>query len=268
LAVVRVLEDKAFLPGDLVRVGEVADEMYFISKGEVSVLVAQGKSKDVEDAIQLPMRKREGDYFGEVALIKGSLRTAWIKAETYVVASCLRRSSIEQIWKYFPQERESLQKQVLQTVMRDAARQATSIRESIGGSAASQERSLPPSTGLGAAPATAADDAPAAVLLDASSLARIERLCESFQATQAQVLSRLEDLELHFESKLDLKAAKKPKLLEGEPAEAEAPAPRKVAKAAAKKKTRPDQPAAPTDLPGHSQGGAAASEIGRSLLQH
>jgi len=269
LAVVRVLEDKAFLPGDyVVRVGEVADEMYFISKGEVSVLVAQGKSKDVEDAIQLPMRKREGDYFGEVALIKGSLRTAWIKAETYVVASCLRRSSIEQIWKYFPQERESLQKQVLQTVMRDAARQATSIRESIGGSAASQERSLPPSTGLGAAPATAADDAPAAVLLDASSLARIERLCESFQATQAQVLSRLEDLELHFESKLDLKAAKKPKLLEGEPAEAEAPAPRKVAKAAAKKKTRPDQPAAPTDLPGHSQGGAAASEIGRSLLQH
>lgn len=80
LAVVRVLEDKAFLPGDyVVRVGEVADEMYFISKGEVSVLVAQGKSKDVEDAIQLPMRKREGDYFGEVALIKGSLRTAWIK---------------------------------------------------------------------------------------------------------------------------------------------------------------------------------------------
>ncbi|CAE7593341.1 HCN2 [Symbiodinium pilosum] len=134
LAVVRVLEDKAFLPGDyVVRVGEVADEMYFISKGIVSVLVANGKSKEVEDAIKLPMRKKEGDHFGEVALIKGSLRTAWIKAETYVVASCLRRSSIEQIWKYFPHERESLQRQVLQTVMRDAARQATSIRQSVGG---------------------------------------------------------------------------------------------------------------------------------------
>lgn len=150
--------------------------------------------------------------------------------------------------------------------MRDAARQAASIRESIGGSAASQERNLAPSTGLGAAPSTAAGDAQATGPRDASSLARIERLCESLQATQAQVLSRLEDLELQFESKLDLKAAKKPKLLEGEP-DAEAPAPRK-SKAAAKKKTRPDQPAAPTDLPGHSQGGAAASEIGRSLLEH
>ncbi|CAL1154207.1 unnamed protein product [Cladocopium goreaui] len=87
LAVVRVLEDKAFLPGDyVVRVGEVADEMYFISKGEVSVLVSNGKSKEVEDAITLPIRKRKGDHFGEVALIKGSLRTAWVKAETYVVA--------------------------------------------------------------------------------------------------------------------------------------------------------------------------------------
>lgn len=55
---VRVLEDKAFLPGDyVVRVGEVADEMYFISKGEVSVLVPKDRSKaEVEEAIQLPLR--------------------------------------------------------------------------------------------------------------------------------------------------------------------------------------------------------------------
>ncbi|CAE7566238.1 HCN2 [Symbiodinium natans] len=218
LAVVRVLEDKAFLPGDyVVRVGEVADEMYFISKGEVSVLVAQGKSKEVEDAIQLPIRKREGDHFGEVALIKGSLRTAWIKAETYVVASCLRRTSIEQIWKYFPQERESLQRQVLQTVMRDAARQATSIRQSVGGFAANPERSSAPSTGLGAAPVTATDPQEAASL-DATSLARIERLCESLQAAQQEMLSRLEDLEIEGKH---LKAGKQ-KTLPQEASEVEA----------------------------------------------
>lgn len=265
LAVVRVLEDKAFLPGDyVVRVGEVADEMYFISKGEVSVLVSKGKSKEVEDAIALPDRKRKGDHFGEVALIKGSLRTAWVKAETYVVASCLRRSSIEQIWKYFPHERESLQRQVMKTVMRDAARSATARRSLLGQGAAATTTETT-ETGLGQAPKEAHEHPEATPSSSTEALARIEGLCEAFTARQQEMLSRLEDLERRWESESKDPKAKKSK----EPSDSTGrivggEAPKKSGKAIAKKKlTRPDAPAEPS-----STSGAAASEIGRPLMEH
>ncbi|CAJ1406917.1 unnamed protein product [Effrenium voratum] len=275
LAVVRVLEDKAFLPGDyVVRVGEVADEMYFISKGEVSVLVANGKSKEVEKATKLPTRKRKGDHFGEVALIKGSLRTAWVKAETYVIASCLKRTSIEQIWKYFPQERESLQRQVMQTVMRDAARQATA-RQSVPEPQGAEPETPRAATGLGAAPREAHEEkALATPQHQAETLARIERLCESLSSKQQEMLGRLEELEQHLkppekpDKQEKQEKAKKP-LKPGEDAPVEA---HSATQASAKKATKlvPKKKAAPrTDPSAESHGSlgqAAASEIGRPLM--
>ncbi|CAK9064474.1 unnamed protein product [Durusdinium trenchii] len=244
LGVVRVLEDKAFLPGDyVVRVGEAA-----------------GWSKEVEDAIA----KRKGDHFGEVALIKGSLRTAWVKAETYVVASCLRRSSIEQIWKYFPHERESLQRQVMKTVMRNAARSATARRSLLGQGAAATTTETT-ETGLGQAPKEAHEHPEATPSSSTEALARIEGLCEAFTARQQEMLSRLEDLERRWESESKDPKAKKSK----EPSDSTGrivggEAPKKSGKAIAKKKlTRPDAPAEPS-----STSGAAASEIGRPLMEH
>ena len=261
LAVVRVLEDKAFLPGDyVVRVGEVADEMYFISKGEVSVLVSNGKSKEVEDAITLPLRKRKGDHFGEVALIKGSLRTAWVKAETYVVASCLKRSSIEQIWKYFPQERESLQRQVMKTVMRDAARVATARRSVIGDTV--PDSSVP--TGIGAAPKEAhgaQTEAPGESAV--SALARIERFCESMSARQQEILSRLEDLETKLPEVKQKKAAPKEAASVQAPQAAPAPSTKKTLKPGTKKK-----PARPEGDQEGAVEGATANEIGRPITEH
>lgn len=134
LAVVRALQDRVYLPGDYcVRAGEVANEMYFVNKGEVSVLVLTGAhqgSKSVSDAIVVGPRKRRGHHFGEVALIKGSLRTAWVKAETYVVLSCLTRDRIEAIWVYFPEERHAMVEMVTQTMNRDAERRRAASRSS------------------------------------------------------------------------------------------------------------------------------------------
>lgn len=259
LAVVRVLEDKAFLPGDyVVRVGEVADEMYFISKGEVSVLVSNGKSKEVEDAITLPIRKRKGDHFGEVALIKGSLRTAWVKAETYVVASCLKRSSIEQIWKYFPHERETLQREVMKTVMRDAARVATARRSVIG--AVVPDPAVP--TGLGAAPKEAHGAQVEALQESATeALARIERFCESITTRQEEMMNRLEDLETRLPEKPKKGGTKEP--------EARMPQATATASASTKKSLKPGSKKKSTrpEVEDEVSPGTAASEIGRPFME-
>lgn len=138
LAVVRVLHDRIFLPGDYVaRRGEVANEMFFVNHGEVTVLVA-GRSPDgslsdlICDAIVIPGRKRKGAYFGEVALIKGTLRTAWIRADTYVVLCALSRKNIDEIWKYFPQERDVVVQNITQTVTRDAIKAAKKLGQRKG----------------------------------------------------------------------------------------------------------------------------------------
>mmetsp|Transcript_123494 Transcript_123494/g.384394 ORF Transcript_123494/g.384394 Transcript_123494/m.384394 type:complete len:431 (+) Transcript_123494:1133-2425(+) len=123
LAVVRVLEDRMFLPGDYVaRRGEVGAEMFFISHGELSVHVPGGNSDDIASAVLIPGRKRRGQYFGEIALLQRSLRTAWVRAETYVIVSVLHRARIEEIWEFFPREREKLVSVVTETMERDKQR--------------------------------------------------------------------------------------------------------------------------------------------------
>jgi len=124
LAVVRVLEDRMYLPGDYVaRRGEVGDEMFFINRGELCVLVpGAGDNDDINKAMPIAGHKRKGHYFGEVALVRRILRTAWVRAETYVVVSVLHRSSIEDIWYFFPEERKALMKAVDQTRLRDLQR--------------------------------------------------------------------------------------------------------------------------------------------------
>mmetsp|Transcript_15143 Transcript_15143/g.43233 ORF Transcript_15143/g.43233 Transcript_15143/m.43233 type:complete len:797 (+) Transcript_15143:15-2405(+) len=130
LAVVRVLEDRMYLPGDYVaRRGEVGAEMFFISRGELSVLVPGGGSEDIADAVLIAGRKGKGHHFGEVALVKRSLRTAWVRAETYVIVSVLHRHCIEDIWEFFPQEREALLSVVTQTMERDKARNKKGWKE-------------------------------------------------------------------------------------------------------------------------------------------
>jgi len=124
IEVVRVLWDRTYLPGDYVtRCGELGDGMYFVARGNLSVLVPTDGSRDVARGIIIAY-KTAGDYFGEIALIHHCVRTAWVRADTYVLASMLLRESVEKIWKFFPAEREELMRTVAQHAKTDLVRKA------------------------------------------------------------------------------------------------------------------------------------------------
>ena len=85
-----------FSPGDyVIRKGEVADVMYFISRGSVDIVS--------DDGINAFKRLHEGDFFGEMALILSMPRTANIRANGYCDLYTLNKSSLENAIRHHPE---------------------------------------------------------------------------------------------------------------------------------------------------------------------
>ncbi|CAE8703941.1 unnamed protein product, partial [Polarella glacialis] len=87
--------DKVFLPADfIVRRGEVGSEMFFLRDGYAAVfLTSNAPHWNSREHHQIA----KGSYFGEVALLTGQLRTAWIMARNYCVCSVLHQTAIDTI---------------------------------------------------------------------------------------------------------------------------------------------------------------------------
>lgn len=126
LEVIRLLEDHTFLPGDYVtRRGEVGDTMFFVAHGELEVLVPDPKSgKPLTVAT-----KTVGDFFGEIAMVQDVVRTASVRANTYVLLSSLSRDDMEAIWHYWPQERRLLQTHIRDEAMREENRARAAVQQ-------------------------------------------------------------------------------------------------------------------------------------------
>ncbi|MGH2730779.1 MAG: ATP-binding cassette domain-containing protein, partial [Actinomycetota bacterium] len=58
---------------DIVRQGEPGDKLYFVTRGKLDVLVSDGKTERRVNSL------REGDYFGEYALLTGEERSATVR---------------------------------------------------------------------------------------------------------------------------------------------------------------------------------------------
>jgi hypothetical protein len=93
--IARVLRPVLYTPGDfIVRKGDPAHGMYFIARGSVEVLDTQGLSIAT---------LREGDFFGEIALILGRERSASIRAVEYCDIHVLEKTAFHDVLKRHPE---------------------------------------------------------------------------------------------------------------------------------------------------------------------
>src|SRR6266508_1794784 len=70
------LESRAYTPGaSIITQGEVADQFYIITKGQVDILLHHPGGQDIPVT-----RLSAGQYFGEIGLLRGGVRTASVRA--------------------------------------------------------------------------------------------------------------------------------------------------------------------------------------------
>jgi len=95
------LESVIYTPGEYIFCeGEQANEMYFVIKGKLEVLANNGQNILAELA--------DGDYFGEVALVKNSPRNASIRAASYCDLYKLEKMVFETVLSKHPQILEQI----------------------------------------------------------------------------------------------------------------------------------------------------------------
>ena len=76
------------------RAGEIGRHMYFISRGTVDVIAADGKT--------LYNTLRDGDVFGEIALLFSQPRTASVRAVDYCDMYLLDKETFARVLAYYP----------------------------------------------------------------------------------------------------------------------------------------------------------------------
>ncbi|CAD7970170.1 unnamed protein product [Amoebophrya sp. A120] len=98
-AVVSGFDEIVVCPGDIIiRKGAVGREMFFILKGRVEVCGSA-------DGYPLYATKSQGEYFGEAALLMDTLRSAWVRAKTFVVLAHLTKDKFNFIMEECPDEK-------------------------------------------------------------------------------------------------------------------------------------------------------------------
>eukprot|EP00854_Cymbomonas_tetramitiformis_P027385 gene27385-33739_t len=97
-----VLVQEIFLPGDMVvNCGDLANELYFVSRGQLQVTSGDGKT--------LFKVLRSGDYFGERMLIDAQpKRSATVQAITYCETYYTKKQAFLELLENFPEYKELL----------------------------------------------------------------------------------------------------------------------------------------------------------------
>jgi CRP-like cAMP-binding protein len=107
--IVQLLRPIVFLPGDyIIRQGEYGDCMYFLSSGDVEVVVGEARVAQLG----------AGSPFGETALLQGEKRNASIRALTYCDVYKLSKSDFDALRARYP-EFDAEVKKVIEDRIRD-----------------------------------------------------------------------------------------------------------------------------------------------------
>ncbi|MBX7058539.1 MAG: ion transporter [Leptospirales bacterium] len=100
--IVLSLRPAVFTPGDYVfRKGELGADMFFISRGAVEVVSEDGRT--------VYATLHEGDFFGEIALLESSPRTASVRAVDYCDLYTIDKESFERVLRNYPDFAEGVQ---------------------------------------------------------------------------------------------------------------------------------------------------------------
>jgi cAMP-dependent protein kinase regulator len=105
LAVIRGLRHLTYVPGDIiVSEGEPGDSLFILTAGQVKAFTRRpdGHNDHVRDL-------REGDFFGEVSVLRGTPRTATITAASPCELLLLDRATVDAIAAAHPQVPRVLQ---------------------------------------------------------------------------------------------------------------------------------------------------------------
>ena len=99
---------KLYLPEDeIIRQFEIADDFYFVSKGECDVYVTDAnKIECYTNTIKC------GGYFGEVALLRNCKRTASVFSKNYSTLAKLSKTSFANLWLRYPFVVESMEQRI------------------------------------------------------------------------------------------------------------------------------------------------------------
>lgn len=90
------LKPALFTPGDFIfRKGEMGDQMYFISRGNVEIVA--------EDGVTVYATLSDGAFFGEIALLFSSERTASVRAKDYCDLYTLDKYTFDNVLAKFPE---------------------------------------------------------------------------------------------------------------------------------------------------------------------
>ncbi|HMV35704.1 MAG TPA: ion transporter [Turneriella sp.] len=117
-----------FTPGDYIfRKGEMGDQMYFISRGKVEVVSEDGKT--------VYATLGDGAFFGEIALLFSSERTASVRAAEYCDLYTLDKYTFDNVLSKFPGVAEHVK------IMAEERRQRT-IAERSDATAVSPEKAV------------------------------------------------------------------------------------------------------------------------------
>jgi len=100
--IVGALQDEVYLPADfIITPGARGRDFYFVRRGQVAVFAGTdlppiwGQSDEVTSYYA-------GMYFGELAMLTGKPRSAWVMAATYCVCSVMPYITVEELAKAYP----------------------------------------------------------------------------------------------------------------------------------------------------------------------
>jgi voltage-gated potassium channel len=110
--IVLQLRPTVTIPGEeIFRQGEFGEAMHFIQRGTVEILAPNGN---------LIVTLRDGQFFGEMALLNNSLRSATAKSSSYCDLFTLERKAFEKVLARHPQFEASIRETTLARTQKSA----------------------------------------------------------------------------------------------------------------------------------------------------